>query len=121
MTRQRTKRKIRTQYRKRRTGQKTKRKRGVFLKRYDLAYAGRDTVNQTTKISPGVIKAATNDINKIAEQRINEIINHGGKKIDRVLPKILRGAIEDVYQTPFRLLDIFGKQQLGKIKRTILK
>lgn len=121
MTRQRTKRKTRTQYRKRRTCQRSKRQRGGFFNRYDLVYAGRDTVNQTTKVSPGVIKVATNDINKIAEQRINEIINQGGKKIDRVLPKILRGAIEDVYQTSFRLLDIFGKQHLEKIKRTVLK
>ena len=30
--------------------------------------------------------------------------------MERVLPKILRGAIEDVYQTPFRLLGKFGKE-----------
>ena len=41
----------------------------------------------------------------------------GGAEIKRVLPKILRGAIEDVYQTPFRLLGKFGKQQFNKIKR----
>ena len=42
-----------------------------FLNRYDFAYAGRDTVNQAAKVAPGVIKAATNDINNIAEQKIN--------------------------------------------------
>ena len=40
--------------------------------------------------------------------------------MERVLPKILRGAIEDVYQTPFRLLGYFGKEQFNKIKRKIL-
>ena len=35
--------------------------------------------------------------------------------MERVLPKILRGAIEDVYQTPFSLIENFGKQQLNKI------
>ena len=40
--------------------------------------------------------------------------------MERVLPKILRGVIEDVYQTPFRMLGNFGKQQLNKLKRKVL-
>ena len=38
-----------------------------------------------------------------------------------VLSKILKGAIEDVYRTPFRLLGNFGKQQLDKLKQKILR
>ena len=68
-----------------------------------------------------MIKAVSNDINTIATDRINQIITQGGKEMEVVLPKILRGAIEDVYQTPFRLLGEFGKQQFNKIKRKILK
>ena len=68
-----------------------------------------------------MIKAASNNINTIATDRINQIITQGGKEMKRVLPKILRGAIEDVYQTPFRLLGDFGKQQFNKIKSKILK
>ena len=74
-------------------------------------------VNQAAKVVPRVIKAATNDINNIANGRINQIILQGGKEVERVLPKILRGAIEDVYQTPFRLLDNFVKQRLNKFKK----
>ena len=85
---------------------------GGFLNRYDFAYAGRDT--------PGVIKDASNEINNIAKDRINQTITQGGKEVERVLPKILRGAIEDVYQTPFRMPGNFGKQQLNKLKRKIL-
>ena len=72
------------------------------------------------KVALGIIKTATNDINSIKEQRINQITSQGGKEVERVVPKILRGAIEDVYQTPFRLLGNFGKQQLNKTKRKIL-
>lgn len=53
----------------------------------------------------------------MAQQRINQIINQGGKEVECVLPKILRGAIEDVNQTPFRLLRNFRKQQLNKLKK----
>ena len=99
---------------------KRKRQTGGLLNRYNFAYAGRETVNQAAKVIPGIIKGTTNDINNIAKQRIDQIISQGGKKIERILPKALRRAIEDVYQTPFRLLGNFGKQQLNKLKRKIL-
>ena len=70
---------------------------------------GRDTIKQVGKIAPGIIKGATDNINNIVEQRIDQLISQGGKEVERILPKVLRGAIEDVYQTPFRLLRNFGK------------
>ena len=78
--------------------------RGVFLNRYDLFYACRDTVNQVGKISPGLTKNVESEISNITQQQINQVISQGGNKIERVLPKILRGACKDIYQTPFRLL-----------------
>ena len=32
--------------------------------------------------------------------------------MERVYPKILEGAIEDVYQTPFRLPENFGEKYI---------
>ena len=81
-----------------------KRQLGGFLNQYDFAYAGRDTVNQVAKVAPGVIMNASNEINNIAKERINQIITEGRKEAECVLPKIFRGATEDIYQTPFRLL-----------------
>ena len=103
----------------RRTGKKRSRQRGGLLSRYDFAFAGRDTVNQVGKIAPNIIRQATGEIDKIMQSRINQVIKSGGTEIERVLPKILCGAI-DVYKTPFRLLGNFGKQQFNKIKRKIL-
>ena len=100
------------------TGKKRRRSQhqtGRFLNRYDFAYAGRDTVNQVGKIAPGIINKATSDINKIAQQRIDQAIRTGGAEIERVAPKIIRGAIKEVYKTPFRLLGNLGKQQFQKI------
>ena len=102
-------------------GRKCKRQYEGFLNRYDFAYAGRNVVNQVAKNAPGVFKAAANDINKIAEQRSNQAISQGGQELERVLPKILRGAIEDVYQTPFRMLGDLGKKTFNNIKREIFK
>ena len=87
---------------------------GGFLNSYDFAYAGRDTVNQVGKIAPGIINKATSDINKIAQQRIDQAIKTGGAEIKRVAPKIIRGAIEEVYKIPFRLLGNLGKNNFRK-------
>ena len=56
-----------TKNRKQKNLSKNKRQSYEFLNRYDFAYAGRDTVNQATKVALGVIKNAGNEINKIAK------------------------------------------------------
>ena len=45
----------------------------------------------------------------------------GGAEIERVAPKIIEGAIEEVYKTPFRLLGNLGKKHFQKIKRKLFK
>ena len=67
------------------------------------------------------INQATGEINKIAQQRIDQVIHSGGAEIERVAPKIIKGAIEEVYKTPFRLLSNLGKKQFQKIKRKLFK
>ena len=85
-----------------------KKQKGGFLYRYDFAYAGRDTINQAfknlDKTAPLLIHNLSAELNKILEQRINQIIRQGGAELRQIGPKLLRGAIENTYQTPFRLL-----------------
>ena len=100
---------------------KNSRQTGEFLNRYDFAYNGRDTVNQVGKIAPKIITKATSDINKIAKERIDQIVRSGSAEIERVAPKIIRGAIEEVYKTPFRLLGNLDKKHFQKIKRKLFK
>ena len=76
-----------------RTGKKRRSQRGGFLNRYDFAYAGRDTVNQVRKIVSGIIKQATDQIDKIVQDRINQVIRSDGAEYERVFAKILRGVI----------------------------
>ena len=67
-----------------------------------------------------MIKNASSEIKNISQQQISQIIRQGGQEIERILSKIQSVAIEDVYQTPFRMLIKFGKQKLQKIKGKIL-
>ena len=110
----------------RKNGKTTSRKKkcrqtGGFLNRYNFAYAGRDTVNQVRKIAPKIITKATSDINKIAKDRIDHIARTGGAEIERIAPKIIKGAIEEVYKTPFRFLGNLGKKHFQKNKNKTLQ
>ena len=96
-----------------------KKQTGWFLNTYDFAYAGRDVVNQAGKITPDIINKATSNIDKIAKDRIDQVIRNGGAEVERIAPKIIRGAIKEVYKTPFRLLGDIGKKQFSKIKKKI--
>ena len=99
------------------TGAK-KRQVGSFLNCYDFVYAGRDTVNQVGKIAPNIIKNASNNINQTVKERIDQAIKTGSSEIERIAPKTIRGAIEDVYKTPFRLLGDLWKKTVPENKTT---
>ena len=96
-------------------------KTGGFLNRYDFAYAGRDVVNQVGKVAPKMITQATGEINKIVQERIDQVVRSRGAEIERIAPKIIKDLIEEVYKTPFRLLGDLGKKQFQKIKRKLFK
>ena len=86
-----------------------------------FAYAGRDTVNQVGKIAPKIITKPTSDINKIAKDRVDQTVRTGGAEIERIAPKVIKGAIEEVYKTAFRLLGNLGKKHFQKIKIKLFK
>ena len=60
-----------------------------------LAYGRRDGVNQAAYRAPKLIKKAPNELSTIAKWRIDQFISQGGKEIECILPKIIRG----IYQT----------------------
>ena len=124
MKRKKNTRYLRTTSRRRGTGRtfgRNRRQPRGFLNRYDFAYAERDTVNQLGKIAPGIIKNASGQIDEIAKKRIEQIIKQGGAEVQRVTAKIIRGALEELYSTPFRMLGNFGEKQVQKIKRQLFK
>ena len=66
-----------------------------------------------------MITQATGEIDKISQDRIDQTVRSGVAEIERVAPKTIKGAVEEVDKTPFRLLGDLGKKQFQKIKRTI--
>ena len=69
--------------------------------------------------APKLIKQTANELNRLAQAKIRQLLNKGGQKIEKIAPKIIRGAIEDIYKKPFRLLGNFGREKLAQIKRRL--
>ena len=96
-----------------------KRQRGGFLNRYDFAYAGRDTVNQATKnldkLAPKLLdqlmNRATTGLDNISAKRI--------KQIKQIAPGLIKGAVEELYKTPFRLLGNMGKKKYKLLQKKV--
>ena len=68
-----------------------------------------------------MITQATGEINKIVQERIDQVVRSRRAEIERIAPKIIKGLIEEVYKTPFKLLGNLGKKQFQKIKRKLFK
>ena len=95
---------------------KVRRKQKGFLSRYDTAYTGRDTVNQAAqyvnKLAPELRKQADG----ILEKRIEDLMLRAGT----LEPKLIKGAIEDLYKTPFQLLGCFGRKKYEQLKSKVM-
>ena len=105
---------------------KRKRKqKGGCLSRYDFAYAGRDSVNQAAhhikKIAPNLIRQSSKELDAIASRRINQLTRNTTDEIKRIASGLIRGAIEKVYETPFRLLGNFGTNKYNQLKKKLYK
>ena len=98
--------------RKRKT--RKRRQKGVFLNRYDFAYAGRDTINTGLnafkRFVPSLIENARNEMYKVTEKKIAQAINQGGKELGRVASIILTKAIEQSYKTSFCLGNLLAEK-----------
>ena len=69
------------------------RQHGGFFNRYDFAYAGRDTVNQSMKdidsLAPKLTNQTSKEVVKVAEAKIRQVINYGGQQIQTIAPQII--------------------------------
>ena len=97
-----------------------KKQKGGYLNRCDFAYEGRDTIKQAfknlDKSAPSLINNLSAELNKILEQRINQIITQRGAELRHIGPKLLKGAIKDAHKTLFRLLGNFGYKKLAELQ-----
>ena len=104
-----------------------RRQEGGFLNRYDFAYAGRNTVNQAAKhldtLAPKLVNQlmnkATTGLDNITAKRVEQISRETGRMLKQIVPDLIRGAIEELYKTPFRLLGKLGCKKYNTLKKKV--
>ena len=118
-----------------RRSRKSRKQRRGWLSRYNFAYASRDSVNQAAyhvnkiapklidktfdrakKLAPDLINRTSRELNYIAARRINQLNRNTGNEIQRIAPGIIKGSIEELYKTPFRLLGQFKTNKYKQLK-----
>ena len=46
-------------------------------------------------------------------REIKQLLNDGGQQVQKIAPQIISGGVEDVYKTPFRLLENSGNKKFA--------
>ena len=104
-----------------------RRQRGGFLNRYDFAYTGRDTVNQAAKhldtLGPKLVNQlmnkATAGLDNITAKLVEQISRETSRTLKQIAPDLIRGAIEELYKTPFCLLRKLGRKKYNALKKKV--
>ena len=78
-------------------------------------------MNRVDELAPELVRTAGRELDMIAVRRINQIAHRSGETIQRIAPGIIRGAIEELYKTPFRLLGQFGRKKYKQLKAKVYR
>ena len=96
-----------------------KRQRGGFLNRYDFAYAGRDTVNQATKNLDKLAPKLIDQLMTKATTGLDNISAKRAEQIKQIAPGLIKGAVEELYKTPFHLLGNMGRKKYKLLQKKV--
>ena len=96
-----------------------KRQRGGFLNRCDFGYAGRDTVNQATKNLDKLAPKLIDQLMTKATTGLDNISAKRAEQIKQIAPGLIKGAVEELYKTPFHLLGNMGKKKYKLLQKKV--
>ena len=72
-------------------------------------------------VAPELIDKASRDLDMIAARRINQLTYSTSREVQRIAPALIRGAIEEAYKTPFRLLGNLGRKKYRQLMSKLSK
>ena len=62
---------------------------------------------------------ATTVLDNITAKRVEQISRETGRTLKQIAPDLIRGAIEELYKTPFRLLGKLGHKKYNALKKKV--
>ena len=79
------------------------------------------TFNRARHLAPELIRKTSAELDGIAARRINQLTYNTGTEVQRIAPGLIRGAIEEFYKTPFRLLGRFGRNKYNQLRTKLYR
>ena len=77
--------------------------------------------DRVDRLVPKLIRQSSKELDAIASRRINQLTRNTAEEIKRIAPGLIRGAIEEAYKTPFRLLGNFGTNKYNQLKKKFIR
>ena len=62
---------------------------------------------------------ATTGLDKVTAKRVKQLSRKTGQALKKIAPGLIRGAIEKLYKTPFRLLGNLGRTKHKELKKNV--
>ena len=62
---------------------------------------------------------ATTGLDNITAKRVEQISRETGQTLKQIAPGLIRGTIEELYKTPFRLLGNLGRKKYEALKKKV--
>ena len=85
-----------------------------------FAYAGRNTVNQAAKHLDTLAPKLVNQLMSKATTGLDNITAKRVEQNKQIAPGLIRGAVEELCKTPFRLLGNLGRKKYKALKKMYL-
>ena len=62
-------------------------------------------------LAPKLLEQLTTGLDKVSQKRV--------KQLEQMAPGLIKGAVEELYKTPFCLLEKAGKKKYDSIKKNV--
>ena len=62
---------------------------------------------------------ATTGLDKVIAKRVEQLSRETGQTLKKIAPRLIRGAIEELYKTPFCLLGNLGRKKYKELKKNV--
>ena len=78
-------------------------------------------MSKAKTVAPELVDTASRELDMVAARRIDQIAQRSEETIQKIAPGIIKGAIEELYKAPFRLLGQFGHKKITNLDQKYLK
>ena len=79
------------------------------------------TMNRAQAVAPALLSRASQELDKVAAKRIDQIAQRTGETLQKVAPDIIKGGFEELYKHHFVCLEILDVKSIKNLSQMYLR